>query len=191
INRVAIQVVMGRPLVVIGFDQILGQGVFGSLGIIEVAGVGKVVAVGVGEVERSGRNRGIGLEIGDELQAVGRPGGQAAGADSEIGQNTIDQRSVGVGGITLQAHAIGADNEIIGILVEHAGAAVAHLAALVPDHEKALAGDRQVEIATGKFLGAIFIEVLGHLLHFHATGLATGIDGSQFRPAGLKAGGGD
>src|SRR5690606_16443861 len=52
----------------------------------------------------------------------------------------------------------------------------------------ALAGDRQVEIATGKFLGAVLIEVLGHFLHFHATGLATGIDGSQFRAAGLEAG---
>src|SRR5690606_11826997 len=61
------------------------------------------------------------------------------------------------------------------------------LAILVLDLKETLTGYGHVQFSTGILLGTIFGEVLGHIGHFHTTGLTTGIQRRQFRTTGLEA----
>ncbi|MNB86123.1 hypothetical protein D3C75_330600 [compost metagenome] len=130
---------------------------------------------------------GVRLEVGHELQAVGRFGGQAAGLDLDVPHHARLQLTGLVGGIALQTGATGGGQIIAGIPLEHASPGVGGLAVAILEHEEAIAGDRQVQPAPGPGHVAVAIEVLGDVVHLHATGLAAAVDGGKLGTAGLEA----
>ncbi|MNH19811.1 hypothetical protein D3C79_795590 [compost metagenome] len=73
-------------------------------GVIDLAGLGVAEAVGLGGIEGMHGlidDTGIRLEVGHELQAVGRLGGQAAGLDLDVPHHARLQLTGFVGGVAL------------------------------------------------------------------------------------------
>ncbi len=178
---------MGIPAVVGSLDEVLGQGVFLTLRVVQLGGVGGVVAVRRQRVEGHGRDLLVGIQIGDEAQRIGGAGRNAAGAQLQVTDGAGLQVAGGIGGVTLEALAQAVGDVAVLVGAEDAGAGVADVAIAGAGDEEAATGDGQIEGAVGRGQRAALADALGGADHFHAHGLGLGIQAAEVGTRGLEA----
>ncbi len=152
---------------------------FLALGVVQLGGVGGVVAVRRQRVEGHGRDFLIGVQVGDEAQRVGGAGRDAAGTQLQVTDGAGLQVAGGVGRIALQALAEAVGDVAVLVGAEDAGTGVADVTVAGAGDEEAAAGNGQVQGAVGRGQRAALADALGGADHFHAHGLGFGIQAAE------------
>nr|GEW95781.1 hypothetical protein [Tanacetum cinerariifolium] len=150
------------PGVGVRLAEVLRQGVFVALAVVDRRAVSRRVGRGVSRIEgRTGVDRLRRIQVRLDRNIRGGLRRHVRGVDLEVGQDARLHVAAGIGGVTLQVIAVGVDNVARRIGVEVTGAGV-QLLAVVAHHEEAVAVDRQVQITAGAGGQRTLGELLGH-----------------------------
>src|SRR5690606_18460657 len=160
---------------------------FLALRVEDLGGVGGVVGVHVGRIERHRRHFLVGIQVHHEVQGVGRPRRQVGVLQLQIAHHPDQQVAVVVHRVTLQTLAGSVDDEVVLVGAEYPGAGVADFTGQAAGDVETGTGDGQVEGTAGGHQRAVLADALGGTHHLDTHGLGVGVDAAELGTGRFEA----